>query len=176
MTAVLAGISLGANLEAPLPKLKEAINSLRKNGLLSVAKISSVYLSSGDACPPQPPFYNQVILAKCGLAPRELLDYLLKLESSLGRKRNIPKGPRIIDIDLLFYGNSLFSSSRLTLPHRAIPERLSILAPLCEVFPFWKDPASGKSARELLAAKSAGGKFFSPFPKVQDERRPLYVE
>ncbi|MCH8884402.1 MAG: 2-amino-4-hydroxy-6-hydroxymethyldihydropteridine diphosphokinase, partial [SAR324 cluster bacterium] len=80
--------------------------------------------------------------------PDEPIEALLRL----GRERTIPNGPRTLDLDLLFYGDRVLDSERLTLPHPRLHERAFVLVPLCDVLPEIRHPRLGKTARELLQA------------------------
>jgi 2-amino-4-hydroxy-6-hydroxymethyldihydropteridine diphosphokinase len=158
LTLIRSALSLGSNLGDSAGKLEETIKIIRRDGLIAIEKVSSVYETEPFDCPAQPPFLNQIVLGKCGLNPGELLDYCLRIENDLGRKRNISKGPRLIDIDILFYGNAIIKSDDLTLPHKAIPHRSSILVPLAEICSGWIHPVTGLDAKEMLSFYGNYGK------------------
>lgn len=87
----------------------------------------------------QPDFYNQVLEFKIPTnSPNEIMQWLLDLEKELGRNREIPKGPRLIDLDLIFWGNLQFESQILTLPHPRATERSFVMLPLQELPGFIK--------------------------------------
>jgi 2-amino-4-hydroxy-6-hydroxymethyldihydropteridine diphosphokinase len=166
LTLCSLALSLGSNLGNSAGKLEETIKIIRGDGLVAVEKVSSVYETEAVDCPPQPPFFNQVLSGKSGLNPGELLEYCLRIENDLGRKRGIYKGPRLIDIDILFYGNAIIKSDDLALPHKAIPHRSSILVPLAEICPGWIHPVIGLCAKEMLSfyGKKGEVKKLSPVP------------
>jgi len=142
----------------PRSEITRALRLLGAGGVLSIERISSLYLTAPVECPPQPDFLNVAVLGKSGLSPRELLWRCLGIENSLGRKRGIPRGPRLIDIDILFFGNIISDGRELTLPHPAIPRRMSILVPLAEICPSWKHPVLGMTARQMAGLWQARGR------------------
>jgi 2-amino-4-hydroxy-6-hydroxymethyldihydropteridine diphosphokinase len=81
----------------------------------------------------------------------QLLHRIQQIEREMGRKRVIAKGPRNIDIDMLFFGSSVINTSRLQLPHPGIPERRFVLEPLAELAPTLRHPVSRKTIQDLLA-------------------------
>lgn len=113
---------------------------------------SSIYESEAWGKEDQDSFYNQVIQISTFLPPVYLMQCLLKIESRMGRIRNEKWGPRIIDLDLLFYGNKVLSSDILTLPHPGIPSRNFTLLPLTEIMPNFLHPLENKTIKELLAS------------------------
>lgn len=133
-----------------------------RNGHLDVAKqlitthigkigrCSSCYKTSAWGNSNQPEFYNQVIEIETLLPPEQLLEKILQIETLMGRKRIEKWGPRLIDIDLLFYNQIVLNSQRLTVPHPEIPARKFTLIPLTELEPEFVHPLLKKSLRTLL--------------------------
>ena len=105
----------------------------------------------------QPKFLNQVIRAKTYVAPEPLLKHLKRLEVALGRKESVPNGPRLIDLDILFYDDLVMYSAALTIPHPRLHERAFVLLPLMDLDPELVHPVNKKSVREMLAACSLEG-------------------
>jgi 2-amino-4-hydroxy-6-hydroxymethyldihydropteridine diphosphokinase len=101
--------------------------------------------------PAQPWFLNQVIEAESALLPRQLLSRLQKIERDMGRKRTMAKGPRIIDIDIVLFGESVISMPDLEIPHPRMMERRFVLEPLAELAPELRHPILNRSVREMLA-------------------------
>lgn len=116
-----------------------------------INKASSVYETAAWGKSDQPSFYNQVIEIETSLSPQKVLDELLSIEESMGRKRIEKWGARIIDIDILFYGDETIETERLSIPHPQLASRRFALAPLNEIAPMLKHPIFAKQISELLA-------------------------
>lgn len=153
---MLAAIALGSNLSsrfgAPADNLREAIHRLDDLG--TVTAVSRFHETEPVGYTQQPRFLNAVALLETDISPRDLLSGLLAIEHSMGRDRASapPKGPRIIDLDLLLYGSLVIDDAGLTLPHPSLHERRFVLAPLAEVAPDWKHPTLELSIQQLLQA------------------------
>jgi 2-amino-4-hydroxy-6-hydroxymethyldihydropteridine diphosphokinase len=129
-------IGLGSNLGNREEHLKKAIQELQK--YFSLKKQSRLYLSEAVDYFDQPPFVNQVVeFEKPPLSPQEVLRILLTTETKLGRTREIPSGPRTIDIDLLFWGTEKIQEPHLVVPHPRWQERSFVIRPLSEL-PFFE--------------------------------------
>jgi 2-amino-4-hydroxy-6-hydroxymethyldihydropteridine diphosphokinase len=139
-------LGLGSNIGDRGAYLKDAIKIL---GLPIVAE-SSVYESEPVDYLNQPWFLNQVLQVETTFHPLKLLAECQKVEEQLCRTREISKGPRTIDIDLLFYNDEILSTPELTIPHPAIPQRRFVLVPLNEVAPDFVHPQLNLTVRELL--------------------------
>jgi 2-amino-4-hydroxy-6-hydroxymethyldihydropteridine diphosphokinase len=111
---------------------------------------SSVYETAPWGFTDQQPFLNQAICIASALEPEELLQKLLSIELQLGRKRLEKMGPRVIDIDILFYSTYIVSQPDLIIPHPRIAERRFVLTPLNEIAPEFVHPTLGKKIDELL--------------------------
>lgn len=150
----LAAIALGSNLDSPFgdrdANLREAIRRLTDLG--NVQAVSTFHDTDPVGHLDQPRFLNAAALLETTLAPEALMQALLAIEKSMGREREgaISKGPRVIDLDLLLYGNRILSTPDLTLPHPAMHERRFVLAPLAEIAPAMKHPALHLTISELL--------------------------
>lgn len=125
-------LSLGSNLGNRLQNLLEAIKQL-VNSDFQLLKISSIYLTEPIGPVEQDDFYNMVILGKTKLTPKELLQLTQGIENIMGRTRLINWGPRLIDIDILFYNEYSVEEENLIIPHPRIKERAFVLVPLKEL-------------------------------------------
>jgi 2-amino-4-hydroxy-6-hydroxymethyldihydropteridine diphosphokinase len=98
----------------------------------------------------QPRFLNGAAVLETALEPAELMQALLEIEKAMGRERLLAKGPRVIDLDLLLYGERVMSTAELTLPHPEMQERRFVLEPLSEVAAEWVHPVLGVTVAEML--------------------------
>ncbi len=92
-----------------------------------------------------------MLKAKTYLEPEQLLKHIKRLEVALGRKTSLPNGPRLIDIDILFYDDMILDTPSLVIPHPRLHERAFVLLPLMDIDPDLVHPVKKKSVRELLA-------------------------
>jgi 2-amino-4-hydroxy-6-hydroxymethyldihydropteridine diphosphokinase len=120
---------------------------------LSVCRLSRIYETSPVGNTDQPNFLNMVAELDGARLPKpeQLLARLLRIEFALGRTREVPQGPRTIDLDLLFYGNERSDTEYLQLPHPRIPSRRFVLEPLNELAPSLVHPVLNNTISELLA-------------------------
>jgi 2-amino-4-hydroxy-6-hydroxymethyldihydropteridine diphosphokinase len=151
--AMNAYIGLGSNLGDRAGNLLLAIRSMMDAGL-EVVRLSGVYETEAVETFTQPAFLNMVAeLRGNTLPPREeLLARLLRIENSVGRTREVPMAPRLIDLDLLLYGNETSDTEFLTLPHARFHRRRFVLVPLSEIAPKLVHPTLNKTISELLEA------------------------
>lgn len=147
-------IGLGTNLGDRMENLAAARRSLPPNVLLLA--VSPIYETRPWGYVDQPDFLNQVVKAETELAPLDLLAYLKQWEVRLGRSPTFKNGPRVVDLDLLFYDDLIFESPVLTIPHPGIATRAFVLAPLADIAPDYCHPISGITVRELLAGVDSG--------------------
>ena len=153
-------LALGTNLGDRLANLKQAARALPP--LVRVVVASPVYETPPWGYIEQPAFLNQVIQTETGLDPHALLTYLKQTEIRLGRMTTFRNGPRVIDLDILFYDDAVLNSPELTIPHPSIPERAFVLVPLADLNPGLKHPSLGKTVRQMLENVEAGD--IHPFP------------
>jgi 2-amino-4-hydroxy-6-hydroxymethyldihydropteridine diphosphokinase len=149
-TLAKAYLSLGSNLGNKLRFLKEAISKIEESDKITINRISSVYETQPVGYENQDWFLNLVVEIKTSLVPQDLLEYTLSVEDQMGRKREIKRGPRNIDIDILLYDNQTIQSNHLTLPHPRMHERRFVLLPLAEIAPKLLHPQLMKNIEELL--------------------------
>lgn len=148
-------LALGSNLGDRLANLKSACASLAPGVML--VKTSPIYQTAPWGFTLQPDFLNLVAEATTNLEPEELLAVLKDLEIKLGRQANFRNGPRLIDIDILFYGDRVFRSPRLTIPHPRLAERPFVLIPLGDLAPDLVHPVTGQTILQLQAAAGREG-------------------
>lgn len=144
-------ILLGSNLGNRQENLDRARQEISRN-IDPVITTSSLYKTAAWGNTDQPDFYNQVVSIQSLHGPRKLLSKIQLIEQKMGRIRKEKWGPRIIDIDILFYGNLVSSSEELTIPHPGIPDRKFTLLPLAEIAPDFIHPTLKKSILEMLEA------------------------
>ena len=142
-------LSLGSNVGDREEYLREAIEALASRGV-RVARVSPVYETEPVDYREQGWFLNLVVEGETALAAEELLAQIAEIEEALGRVREVPKGPRTIDIDILFYGEEAIRTPSLELPHPRIAERRFVLAPLADLAPELRHPVTGRTVREML--------------------------
>lgn len=148
-------IALGSNLGDRLSNLRTAIACLAPS--VQPEACSPVYETPPWGYADQPPFLNQVIRARTDLGPQALLDYLKQVESRMGREQTFRYGPRLIDLDVLFYDDLVMEAQQLEIPHPRLPGRAFVLVPLAEIAPGQVHPVLGITVREMLAEVDAGG-------------------
>ena len=144
-------LALGSNLGDREEHLRSAIRGLQKRGI-EIVRCGSIYSTEPREVLNQPWFLNTVLEASTHLAPDELLAACLDVETSNLRNRDTSKGPRTLDIDIIFYGNEIVRKQGLTIPHPSFSLRRFVLTPLAEVAAGFVDPGSGKTIRQLLEA------------------------
>jgi 2-amino-4-hydroxy-6-hydroxymethyldihydropteridine diphosphokinase len=152
--AKLVYLALGSNIGDREANLRAAIERLSANGI-DVLRTSPIYETEPVDYTDQRWFLNLVVEASTALLPMQLLARTSRIERELGRVRSIAKGPRTIDIDILLYGRSVIRSLRLEVPHPRMAERRFVLAPLADLAPDLRHPATGRSIREMLDAAPA---------------------
>jgi len=142
-------LALGSNLGNRAANLKEAINSLSPQ--MEVKAKSKVYETPPWGYAEQEKFYNQVLRVQTYLEPEPLLKHLKRLEVALGRKVSFQNGPRLIDIDILFYDDRVLNTPVLDIPHPHVHERGFVLLPMMDIAPDFVHPVTQRSVREMLA-------------------------
>jgi 2-amino-4-hydroxy-6-hydroxymethyldihydropteridine diphosphokinase len=141
-------LSLGSNLGDRLANLRNAITNLSPR--VSPIMQSPVYETRPWGYSDQPDFLNQVIKANTSLDPLELLEFFKDTEVMMGRKETFRFGPRLIDLDILFYDDLILETPTLTLPHPRISERAFILIPLADIAPELYHPVLNKTIQQLI--------------------------
>jgi 2-amino-4-hydroxy-6-hydroxymethyldihydropteridine diphosphokinase len=154
--SVTAYIALGANLGDRRGNIEAALARLGEEAGVRVRKVSMLMENPAVGGPAgSPAFLNAVAEVETSLSAAELLDVLLEVEKGLGRVREEKWGPRVIDLDLVLYGDEVIEGPGLTVPHPLMHERRFVLGPLAEIAPGVVHPTSGRRVRELLAELDA---------------------
>lgn len=147
-------LALGSNLGDRLGALRKAVELLRS--IVDITTVSPVYETAPAYVTDQPVFLNAAVAGTTKLEPLALLWSVKDLEHEIGRTPTFRYGPRVIDIDIVFYGDLILKSPELTLPHAHLEERTFVLEPLKDVVPDWKHPVLGKTPAEILATLPEG--------------------
>lgn len=142
-------LCLGSNLEDREKKLDLARSHLEQEGI-RIVQSSSIYESQPVDHHDQPWFLNQVLEVEADLSPDQVLERVKKIETEMKRVTTVPKGPRIIDIDILLAGQSIIRSRELEIPHPRMHRRNFVLVPLCEIAPDVVHPVFKKTLKKVL--------------------------
>lgn len=148
-------LALGSNLGNRLANLKAAINNLTPQ--MTLKKKSPIYETQPWGVYDQESFLNQVVIAETYLEAGALLKHLKRLEAALGREPSVENGPRVIDLDILFFDDEVIDAPPLAIPHPRLHERAFVLVPLADLAPDFVHPVLNKSVSELLNGVDKSG-------------------
>lgn len=140
-------IALGSNLGNSTDNLHQAIDQIAKE--YPIVQCSSIIITKAKYIEDQPDFYNQVIEVNGHGSAQDLLKFLHQIEHDMGRVRTIKYGPRIIDLDVIYFGDCILDTETLQIPHPGMFERDFVLCPLNEIAPDFVCPLTGKTVKEL---------------------------
>mgnify|MGYP001216280804 CR=1 FL=1 len=145
-------LSIGSNLGNRFNNIKKCIKKIQGFEGISLISYSRIYETKPMYNSKQPNFLNLVIKIKSSINPNELLMIFKKIEFYIGRDLNTPiNSPRVIDIDILTYGNLKIDTKNLNIPHKKIQERLFVLKPWTDIEPNYKLPQSNKTISCLMS-------------------------
>ena len=153
---VKCAIALGSNLGDSKQILNQALDLLSQTSGIELISHSSWY-ETVPVGPPQPNYVNGCAILETELLPEDLLQILLKIEQQFGRIRQERWGPRILDLDILLYGDLILEMPNLTIPHPRMNERAFVLVPLAEIAAHWIEPISKQTILQLSQAIDCSG-------------------
>ncbi len=141
-------LAFGSNIGDRKKNIEKAFEKLKQKNIRLIKKSS--YYKTSPVGPAQRFFYNLAAKFRTSLTPKDLLIILKKIEADLGRQKTIKWGPRIIDIDILFYSDKIIRQKNIIIPHKEIKNRLFVLYPLAEISPSLTHPNYKKQIKTLL--------------------------
>jgi 2-amino-4-hydroxy-6-hydroxymethyldihydropteridine diphosphokinase len=147
-------LSLGSNVGDREDHLRGAITRLES--IARVISVSSFYETEPMEVTNQPWFLNCAVKVETTKMPKQLMAAVLEIEQEMGRLRTMKKGPRAIDIDILFFGDAVVDSPEVTIPHPAMHERRFVLEPLAEIAPEARHPVFKRTVSEMLDVLPGG--------------------
>jgi 2-amino-4-hydroxy-6-hydroxymethyldihydropteridine diphosphokinase len=153
---VTAFVALGSNLDDPQAQVERALAALAALPRSALRARSRLFRTPPWGLADQPDFVNAVARLETSLPPRELLGALLAIETRCGRVRGVRNGPRVLDLDLLLYGDTALHEPGLAIPHPRLHERAFVLLPLAELAPDLDVPGHGRVARLLAGVDPSG--------------------
>ena len=153
---VIVYIALGSNLDYPKLQLQRAVKDIGLETGITITGYSKLYMSEPIGPVDQPDYYNAVVRIQTILKPLVLLNTLQTIENNHGRVKIVRWGCRTLDLDIILYGNQIFKSKRLTIPHYQMHIRNFVLAPLHDINPELSLP-DGRKINTLLRSLGMGG-------------------
>ena len=147
---IISFIGLGSNMGKPIDRCREGIEYLKALKGSQVLRVSSFYRTQPVGFLNQEWFINAVIEIRTTLAAQELIRELQSIEGQMGRQKPFKWGPRIIDLDILLYGQEVIQTESLIVPHPELHKRRFVMEPLYEIAPYAIHPAFGVSVAGLM--------------------------
>ena len=148
-------LALGSNLGDRAHHLRAALAALAPG--VTVEQVSALYETAPAYVTDQPPFYNAVLRGTTALQPLALLAELKRIEATVGRRPGLRYGPRVIDLDILLYGDVIVQTPELSIPHARLAERPFVLVPLAELAPNLIPPGQIETVATLAAQAHGTG-------------------
>jgi len=142
-------ISIGSNLGNRELNLNRSVSLL--SGRYKILSASSIYETDPVGVKDQPDFLNAVIKIGTTMLPDCLLKFIKDIEAEMGREQKLRWGPRIIDLDIIYFGNLIVETPKLKIPHSHAHQRRFVMEPLCEIAPDLKHPVSGVDSKTILS-------------------------
>lgn len=175
VSGVIAFVGIGANLGEPAAACREAVAILARIPGIRVLRSSSLYRTEPVGPQEQPWFINAVAEIRSERSPRMLFSALKETERRMGRQAGAKWGPRLIDLDLLLYGQEVLREEGLVIPHPELHRRRFVLVPLCEIASYAIHPAFGVSMRGLLDRLTDPSRVM-PYDPARDGRAEIRVQ
>jgi 2-amino-4-hydroxy-6-hydroxymethyldihydropteridine diphosphokinase len=141
-------LALGANVGDPAANIEQAVKLIRD--VMNDVKQAPIYRTKPVGYTDQPDFLNTAVMGQTDLSPEDLLKAIKDVERRIGRQQRFRWGPREIDIDIIFYGDRVIDTPKLTIPHSRFRERDFVLRPIADLNPRQIDPISGQTVEQLL--------------------------
>jgi 2-amino-4-hydroxy-6-hydroxymethyldihydropteridine diphosphokinase len=144
-------ISVGSNMGDRLQNCRQGITALNRSGESRIIAQSRIYMTEPVDYEDQDWFINMVVKLETANDPFELLDIINRVQRAAGRKRDVIRyGPRVLDLDIIFFGNLVLDSDRLVVPHPRMHQRRFVLQPICDIDPKMVHPVLKKDMQSLL--------------------------
>ena len=144
-------VGIGSNLGDKMDNCRRAIEAIGSDSRSRLLKCSPFYHTEPVGEKKQDWFVNGVLGVETSRGPREFMDFLLAIEKTMGRVRGKRWGPRVIDLDILFFGQEIIREEGLQIPHPQLQERRFVLVPLRDIAPHLVHPLQGKTISQILA-------------------------
>ena len=156
-------LSIGSNMGDSMDNCQKGIQAIAASDGITIEKISPFYWTEPVDYTDQQWFLNAALKIRTSLAPISLLDILQSIQKAAGRKLGgIRFGPRVLDLDIIFFEEMIFTHERLEIPHPRMHKRLFVLQPICDIEPDVRHPVLGLSAFQLLNQLDKDGQGIKP--------------